>query len=342
MQESLKKPLILLAVFGAGWIGVKFLLPVLLPFVMGALIALAAEPLVALLSRRVKLPRSVSTGLGVTVALCFLLALMSVFGAVAVKELGSLAGAVPELADSAREGIVMMQDYLVNLAEKAPEKMRSALTRTVLEFFDDGSAVLTQVTGQIPHVLGAVISWVPDGVRGVGMALISGYMISARLPDLRSGWRQKIPKPLQRYLPVLGKMRRAATGWLVAQGKLAALTYAIVCVGFLLLKIPYGPAWALLVALVDAVPLLGTGTVLVPWALVLLLQKQQATALGMLLLYAVAAVTRTVLEPKLVGRHLGLDPLVTLLILYLGYRFWGIWGMIFAPMLATAAKSAAE
>ena len=96
---------------------------------------------------------------------------------------------------------------------------------------------------------------------------------------------------------------------------------------------------ALLVALVDAVPVLGTGTVLVPWGAVLMLQGQTLKGLGLLGIWVAAVLTRTVLEPRLVGKHLGLDPLLTLLFLYVGYRFWGILGMIFAPMLAAAGKS---
>ena len=110
----------------------------------------------------------------------------------------------------------------------------------------------------------------------------------------------------------------------------------------MLLGVRNGLFWAVLVALVDAVPVLGTGTVLVPWALVELLQGQTLRGVGLLAVYGVALVSRTVLEPRLVGRHLGLDPLLTLVFLYVGYRFWGILGMIFAPMIAAAAKGIAE
>ena len=70
-----------------------------------------------------------------------------------------------------------------------------------------------------------------------------------------------------------------------------------------------------------------------------MLQGQTWKGLGLLGIYVVALLSRTVLEPRLVGRHLGLDPLLTLAFLYVGYRLWGIFGMILAPMLAAAAKS---
>lgn len=86
----------------------------------------------------------------------------------------------------------------------------------------------------------------------------------------------------------------------------------------------------------DAFPVLGTGTVLLPWSLICLLQRDGARAAGILGLYITAAVLRSVLEPRLVGRQLGLDPLAALAALYTGYRLWGVAGMLLMPMLAAS------
>lgn len=79
--------------------------------------------------------------------------------------------------------------------------------------------------------------------------------------------------------------------------------------------------------------MLGTGTILVPWGLLVLLQGQTALGLGLIALYGVTALTRSILEPRMVGHQLGLNPLLTLVALYMGYRLWGILGMILAPVL---------
>jgi predicted PurR-regulated permease PerM len=129
------------------------------------------------------------------------------------------------------------------------------------------------------------------------------------------------------------KLKTAVGGWLLAQGKLAAVTFGVLCAGFLLLRIRHGILWAGLIAILDALPVLGTGIVLVPWSVVAFAQGEPVLAVGLLSTYAVAAVLRSVLEPKLVGRQLGLDPLVTLVALYAGFRLWGIGGMILAPLL---------
>lgn len=335
---TIQKLLIILGSILALWLGVRYLLPFFLPFLLGALVALAAEPLVKLGSR--KLPRALSAGLGVSVTLTLLLGLLSLLGAVAVKELGRLANAMPDLEDTSRQGLAVLQDWLVGLAEQTPEGIRPMLTRTVLRTFDGGTALVEQVISRIPQALSAVLGWVPDGALGLGTGILSAFLISARLPRLRQELSVRLPDTVrEKMLPVLRKIRQAALGWLRAQGKLMLITWGVVSLGFLLLGIPYAPLWALLIAAVDAVPMLGTGIVLLPWGLISLLQGQQLRALGLCLLFAAATFLRTLLEPRLVGKHLGLDPLVTLLALYAGYQIWGFWGLLAAPMVAAVGKS---
>lgn len=338
MPPFFKKILTLAGIFLALWLGVRYVLPVALPFLLGGGLALAAEPLVRRLS--VRLPRGAAAGLGVTAALAGTVAIGTLVGAVAVKEVGRLAAAVPDLQNTARQGMVLVQDWLVHLSEQAPEGMRPALQRTVLELFDDGTVLLQQVTQRIPGAVGTAVGWVGDGVLALGTGVLSAFLISARLPRLKEFLQSRLPQSWHdKYLPALRRVKTALGGWLKAQLKLSAVTWGIVTVGFLLLRIPYGPAWAALVAVVDAVPILGTGTVLVPWALVCLLQEEGLRAIGLLCTYGAAMITRTALEPRLVGRQLGLDPLATLVALYVGYRFWGILGMLVTPILASAAKS---
>lgn len=322
------------------WLGVRFLLPVLLPFLLGAGLALAAEPAVAWGVRRWKLPRGLAAGIGVSATLTGVVTLVSMIGAVVVRELGALSGALPELADTAQQGMLFVQDWLVDLAQRAPEGVRPALERTALELFDDGTVLLQQVTQKIPGVLGSTVSKVGDGVLGLGTGILAAYLISGRLPKLKMYWKTHMPGSWRdRYLPALRRVYASLGGWLKAQLKLSGLTWCVVTIGFLLLRIPNGPLWAVLVALVDAIPILGTGTVLAPWALVCFLQGQTLRAVGLLGIYGIALTLRTVLEPRLVGRQLGLDSLATLLALYAGYRIWGIAGMLLAPIVASAAKS---
>lgn len=339
-MASLKKPLMILGVFAAMWLAVRYLLSAVFPFVLGAMLAFAAEPLVQLTHRRLHLPRAAAVGIGVSAMLLLLFGMLSILGALLVKEVSRLGAALPGIADTARQGVVLLEDWLVSTAQQAPEELRVPLTNTVLEFFNDGTALMQTAAQKVPTALSALLGWVPDGVLGLGTGLLAGFMISYRLPALRKSVKKYLPASwYEKYLPALRRMRKALGGWLKAQLKLSAVTFVVLTAGFLLMRIPYAPLWAGLVAVVDAVPMLGTGTVLLPWALVCLLQGNGMRAMGLTALFGVALVTRTVLEPRLVGKQLGIDPLLTLLALYLGYRFWGIAGMLVTPILAAAAKS---
>lgn len=322
------------------WLGTKYLLPVALPFLLGTVLALAAEPMVQYLETR--MPRGVAAALGVSAAIVGLAGILSLIGAIAVRELGTLAGVVPELTDTAQQGMVVLQDWMVDVSESAPGQLRPVLQRTVLDFFDDGNVLLDQVTQRLPGMMTGVVSTVGKGLLGIGTGVISAFLISTRLPKIKKLLKERLPEAwTSRYLPAIKRVRRSLAGWLKAQVKLSAVTWLVVTVGFLILRIPYAPVWAAVVALVDAVPILGTGTVLVPWAIVSILQQNQLRAIGLFCVYGAASITRSVLEPRLVGRQLGIDPLVTLIALYAGYRFWGIPGLLLTPVLASAAKSLA-
>ena len=339
--SPVRKVFALAAAFVGLWLGVKYVLPVAMPFLLGAGLALAAEPLVGRLA--VRLPRGAAAGVGVSATMVGIVAIATLVGAAVVREVGSLASAVPDLESTARQGMTLAQDFLIGVADRAPEGVRPVLQRTVLDFFDDGTVLLRQVTQRLPGAVGATLGWLGDGVLGLGTGVLAAFLISARLPKLKKALRARLPQSwYDKYLPALCRVRASLGGWLKAQLKLCAVTWGIVTVGFLLLRISYAPAWAAVVALVDAVPILGTGTVLVPCALVCLLQGESLRTIGLLCTWGVAVMTRTVLEPRLVGRHLGLDPLATLAALYVGYRFWGILGLLFTPILASAAKSLVE
>ena len=338
--QWIRKGLLTLGMAVAVWLGIRFVLPVSIPFLLGAMLALAAEPLVRWGVKNCRLPRTVAAGIGVSVTMVLLGAVVLFAGALIVRELGAVAKALPDLQSTAAQGMELMKNWLAELAAGAPAGVRPILQKSVENMFGGGSAVMDQVTQRIPGVLTSVLGWVPDGALGVGTGILSAFMISARLPRLRQGVKNRIPESWkQKYIPAVLRLRRVLGGWLRAQGKLALVTYGIVAAGFLLLRIPYGVVWAALVALVDAVPILGTGTVLVPWAVVCLLRQERLRAIGLLCVYGAAMMTRTALEPRLVGKHLGIDPLATLICLYLGYRLWGIFGMIIAPVAATAIKS---
>jgi sporulation integral membrane protein YtvI len=335
IRFSRKNGITLALAFLGAWLGGKYLLPLAMPFLLGVGLALMAEPAVKFLAK--KLPRGAAAGIGVTGTLLLLTSGVFLAGALVVKELGLLASALPDLSQTARTGLRSMEDFLLDLAEETPAGVRPLLEKTVTGAFRDSSAVVERVTARLPGMASKVLSWLPGSALTLGTGILSAFMVSARMPRLKRWLRRG---PMEKILPVAKRIKIALGGWLKAQLKLAGLCFGVVCGGFLLLGIPYAPIWAALTALVDAIPVLGTGTVLIPWSLVCLLQGQRVRALGLVAVYVIALISRSALEPRLVGKQLGLDPLITLAALYTGFRLWGIPGMILSPMLCVAVTEA--
>lgn len=342
-RPNIKNIAALAGVFLLVWLGLKYLLPLLLPFLLGLALALASEPLVFFLHTRLHIPRTPAAGIGVSVGLTLLSATVVLLAALVVREVSILANALPDLEQTASLSLDAMEGFLLDLANHTPDGIRPLLNQAVSNTFSSGTAILDRAAARLPALASSVFSRVPGSALTIGTGILSAFMVSARLPALKTRIKSlPLTQRLRSYLPALQKMRSALWGWLKAQLKLSGLSFLIVAAGLLILGVSYAPLWALLIALVDAIPVLGTGTVLIPWSAVYLIQGQHIRAIGLLGIYVVAFLSRSILEPRLVGRQLGLDPLMTLVALYVGYRIWGFAGMLLSPLLCVAATELAN
>ena len=338
MYRGVRKALTIAGITLGIWFSIQFLLPLFLPFLLGGALALAAEPMTGFLCARLKLRRGAAAGIGVTVTFCLIVLLFLFLCALIVRELTFLVTVLPNLAQSIEGGITALSGWALELASRLPGGLRDWVSNSISDFFSGGSRLLEEGVRFALSLTGGILSRVPNGALIIGTAVISSYMISVRLPKIRTWLQERLNRErLQKFLSGLKRVKTAIFGWLKAQIKLMGFTWVILTLGLVLLRIPYVPLWAAAVALVDAFPILGTGTVLLPWALVCFLQGDSARAVGLLGVYGVISLTRSVMEPKLLGDNMGLDPLLTLLALYAGFRLWGFGGMILAPVLAVTA-----
>lgn len=313
------------------WLGTKYLLPLLFPFLLGAALAVPAEPGVRFLNEDLHLPRGAAAALGVTATLLLLLTGCTFLLAFLFREAGMLCGILPDAVAAARQGLSLLEDWLISRASLLPEDLSVILRDMVMRLFSGGSHVLDRVCTYLLGFAGGFLSRLPGGALSAGTGILAAYMISARMPRLR----RLLPDPETSPIPPFWQdLKNTLGAYLRAQAILTGITFVILTLGLMLLSVATAPMWAFLIALVDAIPVLGTGTVLIPWSLVCLLQQNGGRALGLLVLYAAAALTRTVLEPRLLGRRLGIDPLITLAALYIGFRLWGFPGLILSPLLA--------
>lgn len=328
---------ILLAFFLV-WLTVRFFLPLFSPFVLGTLLALSAEPMVRFLHKKLHVPRPISAGIGISMTFALLAMVLLCLCALLLRELGSLGRVLPNLGQTAKNSFSLIQRWLLQLSSHTPESLQPLLEQNVNRFFSDGAALLDKGIGYLVGLAGSLLSHVPDSALSLGTAVISAFLISARLPRIRRALLRRIPRDTLRSLvDTFRRIRQVLGSWFTAQCKLVGVSFVILFLGLVILRMPYALLWAAGICLVDAFPVLGTGTILLPWSLVCLLQGDSARAIGLASIYVTVTLTRSMLEPKVLSRHLGLDPLITLIALYVGFRLWGIGGMILAPLLTVIA-----
>lgn len=331
--------LISVAVAAGLWAGIYLLGPVLLPFALGLAIALGAEPVVTRLTDRLKLPRWLCAGIGVT-AIYMLITLILFIGCKLLwRELTSFVRSLPTLTASLAGPAQNLEERLLLLASRFPDGIGKAMQTSITQFFRNGAGLGEKLYTWIFDFVTAFLRKIPDFSLFLLTAVLSGFMISAKLPQFRLLWKKKMPQKWQHRADALGRRLKTTLGsWCKAQGKLMGLSALVLTAGFLILGVNYPLLFGTVIALVDALPALGTGLVLIPWGLVAYVQGDTFLGTGLLLLYGVAALLRTALEPRLLGKQMGLDPLLTLLSLYAGYRFLGLLGMILFPIAAIMLK----
>lgn len=207
-------------------------------------------------------------------------------------------------------------------------------------FFSNMLHQLTEtLSAKIPTWIASAAAQIPSILLFFLITLLAAVYICCDYDKLRGVWRRILPKGVLQFCVVCKKQSaKTFKQYFRAYAILLALTFGELLVGFLLLGVPNPAGIALLVALVDILPVLGVGTVLIPWSLFELCIGKLPFGIGMIVLYLVVVIVRQILEPRIVGSSIGLHPLLTLFAMYVGLRLCGVLGLIFFPVLLTIAK----
>lgn len=338
-RKSWKTVLLILAGLVGAWLFAALFLPVLLPFLIGLAVCLLTEKPVRLLQTRARFPRWLASGACVLVLFVLLFGGVFLLCRLLCTQAADLLRQLPALAQSLTPALQQLKARLLSLADRFPDGLGTGLRAGIEEFFETGAGLGSKLYETLFSWASGVIGKLPDAVLFAVTAILSSFMLSGELPAIRS-WLHRVLRPTWQTAAkrLAGQVRRAFGGWLKAQCKLMGITFLILNAGLLLLRAPYALLAAVLITLVDALPVFGTGTVLIPWALLSFLRGETARGVGLVILYGVAALSRQALEPRLVGRQAGLNPVLTLLALYAGYRLLGVGGMIVFPLAALLFK----
>lgn len=219
-----------------------------------------------------------------------------------------------------------------------------AAQNTVLSIIDELQNQSGEILRTILTQLGAISSgWVmtlPSALSACGLFLLFLLLCSMGYPELYQILMQILPPDWRRQLEQFRRETHKRLGsWGKAQLTLSGILWAELTVGLLMLRTAHAPLIAGVIVLIDVIPMIGSGLVLVPWAGALYLMHQPVKALGIFLLWIVAWATRAFLEPKLVGNRLHLPTCLSFLSAILGAKLWGLKGLILFPVLAAVFLS---
>ena len=172
---------------------------------------------------------------------------------------------------------------------------------------------------------------VPATLIAIIMSILSAYFFTAERDAILAEVKKNVPASVwDRVSGVIYDLKRVVGGYFKAQFKIMGVVYVLLVIGLFILHMDYVLLVAFLIAFLDMLPFFGTGTVLWPWAAIKILSGDYRIAVGLIILYAVTQIVRQVIQPKIVGDTIGMNPLATLIFMYIGYKVSSIGGMIVA------------
>lgn len=330
------------AAVGGAWLLVRFVLPWTAPFLLAFAVAAVLEfPVRALVRHGWK--RSLASAV-LTLAVLGLLAWLAVKLTVwGVSAVNSFAGEVPALMEALTENLTRLESRAFAYVSAAPDGVGQYLEtaiRSIGESFYDLPAVLSQWA---LDMLAEAAQSSPDALLFLVTAGIGSYFFSASYPAVLAFLKAQLPQSVHRRWAGMGQNMKASFGGMFrAQLILMGLTFFQLLLGFLLMKIENAAALAALTALIDALPVFGTGIVLIPWGLYCLLLGHSDRGIALLICWVLVTLVRNCAQAKLVGDQIGLDPIASLLAVYVGWQVWGVGGMLLFPVLFVALQQLNE
>lgn len=314
------------------------LLGFFMPFVIGFCISLIANPLVNLLERKLKLVRKHSSVIIVILVLSLIIVGGYFLTVRVFIEIRSFIQDIPEIFELISQEVAPALAKLGTFLELLPEDFQNILNN----FYENISEYVSEAVQKIGmptfQVAGNVAMKIPNILISLIFIILSSYFFIADREFLVKISKRILPDSVNQKMGYLyQRLKHIALGYIMSQLKIMIVVAAILFFGMVILKVNYALLVAFLIAFLDFLPLFGTGTVLLPWAVLKLLSGEYYMAAGLLIIYVATQGIRQVIQPKIVGDAMGLKPLVTLLLLYLGYKYSGISGMVLSVPLGLIA-----
>ena len=312
-----------------------FLLPRIIiwfmPFVTGWIIALIASPLVHFFEKRLKIRRKAGTAFVIISVIALVILAGYLIGAQLVEQIAEFIGDVPKLWEAAQEDFAQIGEKLSVALKYLPSELQltiNSITGNVQEYF---GGIMESISEPTITALGNFVGSLPNIVISVIMSLLFAYFYVADKGYLSGLLEKAIPDSVLVRLQMIKRgLTKAVGGYFKAQLKIEVWMYLLLGIGFSILQVKYAFLIAIGVAILDFLPFFGTGTVLIPWAIIKFLSADYKMVIGLLIIWGVGQLARQLIQPKIVGDSVGLAPIPTIILLFVGYRVAGVIGMIIA------------
>lgn len=325
--------LVVILIWGCIFVAPKVIL-LFMPFVIGGFLALLASPMVKFLEEKLKIKRKTGSALVIVLVIGGICFLIYAIGNRLVKEVVGLFRMMPQMWNDMEVEFVALFRRWSDVIDSMPDEMVEQVRQLGEAIGTEMSVMIGELSIPTVDAVGRIAGNIPAMVVALSMCLLSAYFFVAGesyVPDflkktMSSAKREKCLMLKKATIDVI-------VGYIKAQFKIEIWVYLVLAAGFMLLRVRYGYLIAIPIAMLDILPVLGTGTVLVPWALFRFLCGNYMYALGLLVIWGVGQLVRQVIQPKMIGDSMGMAPIPTLVHLYVGYKLAGFIGMIVAVPL---------
>lgn len=315
-----------------------FALPRLLlffmPFLVGWLIAAIANPLVRFFEEKLRIKRKA----GSAVVIVTVIALVILAGYLLISRL-TAAGIgfvemLPQLWNNMEADFKEIGQNLNVLYDGLPENIRDSITNLGQEMDGLVARTVSRLGTPTVNAVGNLAKNIPNMLINAIMCILSSYFFIAEKEAINSACQRCLPPQVyDKWRIVTKSLKDAVGGYFLAQLKIELWLYLLMLIGFLLLRIPFAPLIAFVIAVVDFLPFFGAGAIMLPWALLKFLSADYQLAVWLLVIWGAGQLLRQIIQPKIVGDSVGVAPLPTLILLFVGYKCAGVVGMILAVPL---------
>lgn len=314
----------------------KKFVPMFLPFLLGLLLAAILTPLVTIITNKSKIKHTYTAILVLLAFYGILIGVIAFFGSNIFEFLYGMAGKLPQYYGE----VVAPQIQLLF------EKIANSFPGIQDEIVPIWASVENTLQSEIMKVSTTLIGWGASWIVGFPVILIQLiFMVISSfffIIDYNRIWefvlRQFREEKRGVIVEVASSARTVVLKILRVYALMMTITFVELFIGFSLLKFPMPMLLGFLVAIVDILPVLGTGTILIPWAMILCVIGKPGLGAGVFILYLVITVVRQSLEPRIIGQQVGLHPIVTLLCIFAGAQLIGVLGIFTFPVIATIIK----